>query len=159
MILIGFVITFVLMIGIVLVFSYSKFHDVLIDLKSEFNNQNEQNKKNIDNIKQQIKEYDNIFKKLNKDSKLDEFLNKYSDSDHNNSIRQSRTLRSIDISNRLNSYLIEWLFNKTSNDTLNLRKKSLRNLLLNKTTQNSEEYNNYLLYNTLIQQFMNVNKS
>ena len=64
MILIGFVITFVLMIGIVLVFSYSKFHDVLIDLKSEFNNQNEQNQKNIDNIKQQIKEYDNIFKKV-----------------------------------------------------------------------------------------------
>lgn len=64
MILIGFVITFVLMIGIVLVFSYSKFHDVLIDLKSEFNTQNEQNQKNIDNIKQQIKEYDNIFKKV-----------------------------------------------------------------------------------------------
>jgi cell division protein FtsL len=64
MILIGFVITFVLMIGIVLVFSYSKFHDVLIDLKSEFNTQNEQNQKNIDNIKQKIKEYDNIFKKV-----------------------------------------------------------------------------------------------
>ena len=82
---------------------------------------------------------------------------KYSDPDHNSSIKQSRTLRSIDISNRLNSYLIEWLFNKTSNETLNLKKNSLRNLLENNmTAQNGSEYANFLLYNSLIQQFMNV---
>lgn len=64
MILIGFVITFVLLIGIILVFSYTKFHDVLIDLKSELNSQNEQNQKSIDKIKQQMKEYDTLFKKV-----------------------------------------------------------------------------------------------
>lgn len=64
MILIGFVITFILLIGIILVFSYTKFHDVLIDLKSELNSQNEQNQKSLERIKLQMKEYDNLFKKV-----------------------------------------------------------------------------------------------
>jgi len=148
MILIGFVITFILLIGIILVFSYTKFHDVLIDLKSELNSQNEQNQKSLERIKLQMKEYDNLFKKLNQDTSIE----KLSGLERNSSTNLIRSIRSIDIGNRLNSYLIEWLFNKTSNQ----KQYSLKNLLLlNKTNQNSVELTNFLNYNSLIEQFIN----
>lgn len=79
---------------------------------------------------------------------------KLSGLERNSSTNLIRSIRSIDIGNRLNSYLIEWLFNKTSNQ----KQYSLKNLLLlNKTSQNSVELTNFLNYNSLIEQFINVN--
>ena len=37
---------------------------VLIDLKTEMNSQNEQNQRSLDKIKQQMKEYDALFRKV-----------------------------------------------------------------------------------------------
>lgn len=136
MILIGFVITFVLLIGIILVFSYTKFHDVLIDLKSELNSQNEQNQKSIDKIKQQMKEYDTLFKKLNDSRKL------------------TRDIRSIDLNNHLNKYLNEWISNKSSNNYQNhIPKYDLKSLI--SSTNKTNETSDYSNFSKLITNILN----
>jgi hypothetical protein len=65
MLIIGLVITFGFLIGIILVFSYSKFHELLKDLKKEVETKNELNQKNINDLKRQINEYDDLFKQVN----------------------------------------------------------------------------------------------
>ena len=64
MIVVGFIITFGLLVGIVLIFSYSKFHDLINDLKSELQSQNDQNQKSIDDLRRQLNEYDILFKQV-----------------------------------------------------------------------------------------------
>ena len=64
MLVIGLVITFGFLIAIILLFSYSKFHELLNDLKKEVDIKNEQNQKNINDLKRQIVEYDQIFKQV-----------------------------------------------------------------------------------------------
>ena len=64
MILIGLVITFSLFVGIILIFSYGKFHDIVNELKRDVQIKNEENQKNINNLKQKLNEYDVLFKQV-----------------------------------------------------------------------------------------------
>lgn len=64
MILIGLVITFGLFVGIILIFSYGKFHDIVNELKRDVQIKNEENQKNINNLKQKLNEYDVLFKQV-----------------------------------------------------------------------------------------------
>ena len=64
MLIVGLLITFGFLIGIILLFSYSKFHELLNDLKKEVDTKNEQNQKNLNDLKRQIIEYDQIFKQV-----------------------------------------------------------------------------------------------
>lgn len=63
MTILGFVITFAMIIGVTLVFSYLKFHEALKDLKDEFQSQKEQNQISLDEIRRKLNHYDSIFKK------------------------------------------------------------------------------------------------
>ena len=60
----GSLITFMMIVGIVLVFSYSKFNEALTDLKQEFESHKEQNLMTFTQVKQQLKKYDAIFKNV-----------------------------------------------------------------------------------------------
>lgn len=96
---IGFVVTFVLIIGLTLIFSYSKFHEALKDLKQEFQSQKEQNQLSINEVKQKLSQYDALFKKDLKDS--------------GNTVTKSfRTKRSAFLVNKL----FENLYNNSSSD-------------------------------------------
>ena len=60
----GFIVTFFLILGITLLFSYSKFNEALKDLKDEFKSHKEQNQQNIDEFKQKLEHYDALFKQV-----------------------------------------------------------------------------------------------
>ena len=64
MILVGFVITFGLIAGLILMFSYSKFNNALNTLKTEFQSQKELSQQSINEVKRQLNEYDSMFKKV-----------------------------------------------------------------------------------------------
>ena len=61
---VGFVITFAMIVGITLIFSYSKFHEALKDLKDEFQTQKQQTALSIDEVKRKLNEYDMMLKKV-----------------------------------------------------------------------------------------------
>jgi hypothetical protein len=63
---IGLLITFGFLIGIILLFSYSKFHELLNDLKKEVDNKSKQNQNDLNDLKRQISEYDLLFKQVKK---------------------------------------------------------------------------------------------
>jgi hypothetical protein len=64
MILIGLVITFALLVGVILIFSYTKFHEIVNDLKRDVQIKNEESQKSINSLKQQLSEYDALFKQV-----------------------------------------------------------------------------------------------
>ena len=64
MIVIGFIITFGILTGTILLFSYSKFNETITDLKKEIKTQNEQSVKQLDDLKRQVNEYDSMFKRV-----------------------------------------------------------------------------------------------
>ena len=68
MLVVGLLITFGFLIGIILLFSYSKFHEILNDLKKEVDNKNKQNQNDLNDLKRQIVEYDQLFKQVNSHS-------------------------------------------------------------------------------------------
>ena len=65
MLVIGLLVTFGFLIGIILLFSYSKFHELLNDLKKEVDNKSKQNQNDLNDLKRQIVEYDQLFKQVN----------------------------------------------------------------------------------------------
>ena len=65
MLVIGLLITSGFLIGIILLFSYSKFHELLNDLKKEVDNKSKQNQNDLNDLKRQIVEYDQLFKQVN----------------------------------------------------------------------------------------------
>jgi len=179
MILVGFVITFGLIAGVILMFSYSKFNNALNTLKTEFQSQKELSQQSINEVKRQLNEYDSMFKKLSKiesnlqlnNNRLNDFISnnkdyeKYEKSSTNSSNVKNRatllrSIRSIDMTNRLNTYLIEWLFNRSSlvdmNNTEEASDKkpnSLIELILNDYKQNGKEFN-FASYNRLVNNFL-----
>jgi hypothetical protein len=134
MLVIGLLITFGFLIAIILLFSYSKFHELLNDLKSDVDQKNEQNQKNLHDLKERIVEYDQIFKQFNQfELRLESlefsrnhsrvtqaFLstvkpNFHADQDimFNQTKRLSRKIRQIDLdSSTLNTFLIEMMLNQ-----------------------------------------------
>ena len=66
MLIIVLLITFGFLIGIILLFSYSKFHELLNDLKKEVDNKSKQNQNDLNDLKRQISEYDLLFKQVKK---------------------------------------------------------------------------------------------
>lgn len=63
MTILGFMITFVLIVGITLIFSYSKFHEALKDLKDEFQSQKEHNQLSLSEVRRRLNQYDSLYKK------------------------------------------------------------------------------------------------
>jgi F0F1-type ATP synthase membrane subunit b/b' len=64
MILIGLLITFGLLVGVIFLFSYGKFHDIVNELKRDVQFKNEANQKNINDLKQKLNEYDVLLKQV-----------------------------------------------------------------------------------------------
>lgn len=64
MILIGCFVTLFILITVVLLFSYTKFHEILNDLKKEVEINNMENRKSIDDLKEHIDQYDFMFKQV-----------------------------------------------------------------------------------------------
>ena len=64
MIVFGFLISVCLLIGITLLFSYSKFQNVLNDLKKEVNVQNTNTQVNFKDLKFKMDQHENMLKKV-----------------------------------------------------------------------------------------------
>lgn len=64
MILVGCFVTMFVLVAIVLLFSYAKFHELLNDLKREVDLQNVQNRKSLDDITKQLDQYDVMLKQV-----------------------------------------------------------------------------------------------
>ena len=64
MILVGCFVTMFVLVAIVLLFSYAKFHDLLNDLKREVDLQNVQNRKSLDDLTKQLDQYDVMLKQV-----------------------------------------------------------------------------------------------
>jgi len=162
---IGFIIAFAMIVGITFLLSYSKFNEALTELKNEFQSQRELTKLSLTEIKRKLNEYDELYKK---DSNSQSVLSKKS---VNNETRLARSIRSIDLTNRLNSYLIEYIFNNSnsnpnSNSNMNQNnfkaKKTLFDLIIGQTylknTKNNENFN-FNNYNNLVNYFHSKNKN
>lgn len=64
MILVGCFLTLLILVGIILLFSYSKFHELLSDLKREVDTQNAHNRKSIEDLTKQMDQYDLMLKQV-----------------------------------------------------------------------------------------------
>jgi len=142
----GSLITFMMIVGVVLVFSYSKFNEALTDLKQEFESHKEQNLMTFTQVKQQLKKYDAIFK--------NDLLN---ESVKGPKKRLKRSIENMDISNQLNGFLIGWLFNNSKIFESNYESKTLMNSILNDYTNGDDL--NFKKYNELIHEFLKTNIS
>ncbi len=98
MTIVGFVVTFVLIIGLTLIFSYTRFHEALKDLKDEFQSQKIQNQNSMDEVKKKLVQYDSLFKKNLNPIKSDSTTG-----------ANSRAKRSIDLTRKL----FDSLYNKS----------------------------------------------
>jgi len=119
MILVGCFLTLLILVGIILLFSYSKFHELLSDLKREVDTQNAHNRKSIEDLTKQMDQYDLMLKQLEaKVSGGTNDKNTFKDSQERNPRetspkRVARSIRSLDALNKVNTHLIRWLFNET----------------------------------------------
>lgn len=140
MTIIGFVVTFVLIFGLTLVFSYSKFHEALKDLKEEFQSQKEQSQLSINEVKQKLSQYDALLKKDLADL-------------GNTVTKPFRTRRSADLINKL----FENLYNKSSSSLDNSQdtKGLLRLILADYVKQNISDIDS-TSYKNLVNAFLNV---
>lgn len=122
MILVGLIVTFSLLVGIILVFSYGKFHDIVNELKREVQIKNEENQKNINSLKQQLNEYDLLLKQF----KL--FDNRLGNLEKNISFYQKSSILSLDESNTtwVNAVNGELLSNNYNNKTRSIRSAKSR---------------------------------
>lgn len=146
--LVGFLITVAMIVGITLVFSYSKFHDALKDLKNEFQSQKEQNQVSISEVKRKLDQYDALFKK--------DLKTFNSNSNTQNQTKLVRSIRSIGFTNRLNSYLIKYLYNKTSTVENDPKTLHLLNLVRGDSTKNKSELSD-VIYRNLVNKFLRNN--
>lgn len=139
MTIIGFFLTFVVIIGLTLIFSYSKFHEALKDLKQEFQSQKQQNQLSISEVKLKLSQYDALFKKDLKDL-------------GNTVVKPLRTRRSADLINKL----FENLYNKSSSalDNSQETKGLLKLILADYTNQNISDIDSSS-YKHLVNTFLN----
>lgn len=73
MILIGCFVTMFVLVAIVLLFSYAKFHELLNELKRDVDLQKVQNQKSLDDIALQLRQYDVMLKEVNLNNHQQEF--------------------------------------------------------------------------------------
>lgn len=138
----GFIITFAMICGITLLFSYSKFHEALKDLKSEFQSQQHKNELSLSEVKRKLDEFDEIF------GGKDMMPNEYSRHNH------TRSIRSVEMANQLNSYLIEYLFNQTklNNFEQTAKSRNLVDLIIN--FRKIDKHSSVVTYQNLVNDFL-----
>ncbi len=99
----------------------------------------------INEVKRKLNEYDAILKNKNQ-------------AEFNKTIH--RTIRSVDLKNELNLFLIEYLFNNTGLNNFDNRQRTKTSLayLANEHKKNNGQKSNFINYQTLVDNFLKVCK-
>ncbi|CAF0727899.1 unnamed protein product [Brachionus calyciflorus] len=104
LILIGFLISVCLLIGITMLLSYSKFQNLLNDLKKEVNVQKENTQENLNSFKLKLDEYDSLLKDIKDKLDMGQISQKNSNNKESRNIGK-RSLKFLDKEDAVNKIL------------------------------------------------------